>query len=130
MTVEYYIDVRDWYVDKWRNDITLYNECHQLFGDMPERCSGVYHILKGDELLYVGCTVNFKSRITEHLVVNSNTKEFINEATHVKCYPIADKYEREIREYEEILNLQPSKNKKLPNLKIINRNKPTIDARQ
>jgi excinuclease UvrABC nuclease subunit len=124
MSAKYFIDVSDWYVDEWRNDINLYNECNQLFGDVPERSSGVYHIFKGGELLYVGCTVNFKSRITSHLVVSTNTKDFINEATHVKCYLIENKYEREIREYNDILQLKPSKNKKLPNLKIINRNKP------
>lgn len=128
MSVEYYIDVKDWYVEKWRNDITLYNECHKLFGDIPEKCSGVYHIFKDDELLYIGCTVNFKNRITEHLVVNTNTKEFINEATHIICYPIEDRYEREMREYNDIISLKPSKNKKLPNLKIINKNKQKEDT--
>lgn len=124
MEKEYLIDVSNWYVEKWRNDITLYNECYKLFEGVPEKCKGVYYIYKNNELMYVGCTVNFKNRITEHLVVNSNTKEFINEATHIKCYPIEDKYIREIREYNDILNLKPTHNRNLPSLRIINKNNP------
>lgn len=120
----YLIDVRNWYVAEWRNNIDLYRKCWALFKEVPKKTAGVYRIYKDDELLYVGCTVNFTTRITEHLVVNSNTKEFINTATHIECYPVDDKYTREMREYCEIINLKPTRNKKAPSLKTINKNNP------
>ena len=124
MEKKYVIDVSNWYVEEWKNDINLYNDCYKFFEDFPPRCKGVYHIFKGEELLYVGVTINFKDRVTSHLVKGTNSKEYINEATHVVCYQIEDKYTREIREYNDILNLKPTHNKKLPNLRLINKNNP------
>lgn len=111
------IDISDWYCEGWVNSQELYNEVRdKFFSDFPEKKGGVYHIYKDDELLYIGTTRNFISRITEHILLNSNTKDFINDATRIECFFIEDTDEREIREYVEIRDKKPSKNKRLPRL--------------
>lgn len=94
-----------------------------MFSDIPKKTPGVYHIYGGDELLYVGCTVNFADRLAEHLVLNTNTKSFINSATKIYLYPIFDRYERELREYSDITKLKPTHNRRIPSLKVIERNR-------
>lgn len=110
------IDVSDWYVEKWINAEWLYAKCYEYLSDIPDKTSGVYYIFDCDELLYIGTSVNLKGRLVDHLLVNSNTKEFIRRATRVECVLIADKDKRCIFEYTEIVNREPSKNKVLPRL--------------
>lgn len=52
--------------------------------------------------MYIGCSVNFIARLTEHLVRNTNSAEYINNATTIKCVVIEDQFERELREYMDI----------------------------
>ncbi|AYV74265.1 hypothetical protein M1D49_07825 [Bacillus sp. PK3-056] len=74
--------------------------------------------------MYIGCSVNFIARLTEHLVRNTNSAEYINNATTIKCVVIEDQFERELREYMDIKNLKPKYNKRLPYKSVIMRNAP------
>ena len=115
------LDVSRWAIAEWKNCEVLYSSCEEFLSEIPPRTAGVYHIYTGEELSYVGCSVNMKSRLTDHLVRGTNTQDWINEATSVTCFLISDKYEREMREYADILNLSPTYNKRLPSLRVINK---------
>jgi predicted GIY-YIG superfamily endonuclease len=117
ITINYEVDVTNCYVAEWKNDVNLYNYCGEFVANIPQKTKGVYYIYRNNDLLYVGCTTNFRQRIVSHLVRGCVTKEYINEATRIICEVIDDKSIREQREYDQIVALKPKHNKQLPRIK-------------
>lgn len=110
------INISSCFVSEWKNDKELYDYCRDYVKDIPWRTPGVYYIYEESELLYVGCSINIQDRLVDHLTRSCHSEGYINNATRIKYCVIEDKDMRELFEYNQIKELEPSKNKILPRL--------------
>jgi excinuclease UvrABC nuclease subunit len=109
--VDITIDTSNWYVDEFKNDKALYDSCYELLKDVPDKCGGVYFLYIGDELVYVGRSVDLKMRLASHLVRSTNSKKYINDVTRIDCIKVGDVIDQQIYELHAIKTLKPKYNK-------------------
>lgn len=69
--------------------------------------SGVYIFFDGEECLYVGKTVNFRTRFRKH----RTDSDFFYRADSVRLYLVTDEYEKDVYETFLIKELQPVYNR-------------------
>jgi excinuclease UvrABC nuclease subunit len=106
------VDVSEWYVREWKNDVGLYRKCEQLLQDIPERRAGLYFLYANDVLLYIGRSINLRQRIVDHLVRgDAKSKGYANDVTRVDCIFIEDICDQEIYEAYAIKIMKPVHNK-------------------
>ena len=68
---------------------------------------GIYNIFNNDELIYIGKTINFQSRLRNHM----STKTWKNEITHISIAECKNKIDMDIYEKYYINKLNPKYNK-------------------
>jgi len=68
---------------------------------------GIYNIFNKDELIYIGKTINFQSRLRNHM----STKTWKNEITHISIAECKNKIDMDIYEKYYINKLNPKYNK-------------------
>lgn len=91
-----------------RHDIARIAECAAPIAENPGRKSGVYFLVRGGEIVYVGRSVNVEARLATH--IDSPDKDFDS-----ACYlPIDDQRETDIVERFFILALRPEHNRYVP----------------
>jgi predicted GIY-YIG superfamily endonuclease len=91
-----------------------------------EQTSGLYLLYSSEnELLYIGKSVNLKSRIIKHFKGGSNVEDYADEFKEIECYYIYDELEMDLSETFLINTLRPkyNKNKYVINKELKNKNK-------
>lgn len=112
------IDVSDWKVPNDRNCRSTSRQCYESLSGVWWKRGGVYFLYSGDELLYIGRSINVKQRVLNHLVGSGDAipKQSVSDISHVRGFYVFDINDQEIYESYAIKTLKPRFNKAKTNL--------------
>lgn len=112
------IDVSEWSAPDDSNCRSASQQCYESLSGIWWKRGGVYFLYSGDELLYIGRSINVKQRVLDHLMGSGGAipKQFVSDISHVRGFYVFDINDQEIYESYAIKTLKPKFNKAKTNL--------------